>query len=551
MKKVFSLIMVLLLAGCAGLPTEIDIKTGPELIAPTAQEFSYYTPSGPVQGATAQEIISGFLAAGTGPQNDYSVAREFLSQSFAQRWNPDSGVLIRTGSPEFSSSDGSLQVVNISVAATLDEQGRYLDSQGQKNTALRFQLQKENGEWRITSAPNLTVVTPPVFLVVFRAYSVYFFDSTRSNLISDLRWFPTRASTGTRLVNAILAGPSDWLSAGVQSAIPENTHLTIDAVQVLEGVAQVDLDANALQADALDRRLMLSQLRNTLLQLPGVRDVALSVNNSPQEITPAPIFVSSSGGAAYVMSDEGIFRAAAGSSSLVPGTSALIKSKMPTRFAISNGGNRIAIATETGIYVSEASGLSSQVTKVSEQSSISAIFYDEAGLLWIVPTRADEDIEIYNATGSRRTVSENLFGTRISAEIGTEGTKLAIVLEDSGIRRVEVLTITRDSGSYPIKLNPGLEIQAVLGTPSAVSWQDTNTIRLLETTASNLTAVSDYPLSGPRLPVTFPPAVGIKLVPGPAALSTYLLADDDSIWVLSGSSWRKTGLVGSDVSGLR
>jgi hypothetical protein len=224
---------------------------------------------------------------------------------------------------------------------------------------------------------------------------------------------------------------------------------------------------------------------------------------------------------------------------------------VPTRFAISNGGNRIAIASETGVYLSEASGLSSQVTKVSEQSSIAAIFYDEAGLLWIVPTRTEEDVEVYNSTGSRRTVSENLSGTRISAEIGTEGTKLAIIIDDAGSRRAEVLTVVRDSGSYPIRLNPGLQIQGVLGVPTAVSWQDTNTIRLLETTASNLTAVSDYPLSGPRLPVTFPPAVGIKLVPGPAALSTYLLADDDSIWVLSGSSWRKTGLSGSDVSGLR
>ena len=116
MKKVIALaISAFLLTGCAQLPTQVDIKSGPELVAPEAADFSYYVPNGPVDGSSQQEIVSGFLAAGTGPQNDYSVAREFLTDEFAQRWNPASEVLIRDGAPGFTPSGETSLMVDVRV----------------------------------------------------------------------------------------------------------------------------------------------------------------------------------------------------------------------------------------------------------------------------------------------------------------------------------------------------------------------------------------------------------------------------------------------------
>jgi hypothetical protein len=175
-RKLIALLLPLVLTGCAALPTGIDIQTGPELAPPVAQEFSYYTPSGPSQDASPQEIVSGFLAAGTGPQNDYAVAREFLSQEFAQRWKPENQTIIRTGVPVYRQSGDALVVVDINVGARVDEQGRYQDSSALDPTSLRFRLVEVEGQWRIASAPNLTVVTAPVFSVVFNAFPVYFAD---------------------------------------------------------------------------------------------------------------------------------------------------------------------------------------------------------------------------------------------------------------------------------------------------------------------------------------------------------------------------------------
>ena len=551
MKKVIGALLVLALSGCASLPTEVNIKAGPELLAPAAQELSFYTPAGPAFDASAQEIISGFLGAGTGPQNDYAVARQYLTTDFAQRWNPEGAVLIRTGTPVFQAAGDTLQVVEVKVAAKLDEQGRYEDYENPGTSSLRFQLLKEDGQWRISSAPNLTVVTPPVFAVVFKAYPVYFLDSRRNHLIADLRWFATKASTGTKLVNAMLDGPSPWLAAGVQSAIPANTRLTIDAVRVVDGVAQVDLDGNSLQADALDRRLMLSQLRATLLQLSGVFDVALSVNNSPQDIIPAPIVTSQTGGSAYVLSSGGVSRIASGDSGLIPGSAALVKSKNATLFAISSGGNKVAFATDSGVYLSEVSGLTSRVQKISDTKNLAAIAFDDAGLIWLFPTNASSPIQIQDANGYYKEISEDLLGTRTSAAIGPEGSRVAVAIEHDGKSRIHIMTINRDAGSYPRTLNEGLGLLPVLGVAISLCWQEPAVLRVLERTASNLTALSDYPLTGPRFALTMPPVVGVKITAGPASLSTYLISENDEVWVLNGTTWRRSLVKGYDLATLR
>ena len=306
MKKAFVLIATLVLAGCASIPTQLDIQTGPDIAPEAQQEFAYYTPSGPSLNATSQEIVSGFLAAGTSPLNDYAVAREFLSEDFAQRWNPENQTVIRAGAPVFRQAGESLVVVELRAGARIDDQGRYEDSVELSTTNLRFMVALQDGQWRISSAPNLTVVTPPVFSVVFNAFPVYFLDSSMESLVPDLRWFPTKTSTPTRLVNALLAGPSAWLSSGVRSAIPEGTQLTISAVRILDRSAQVDLDSDALAAGQQDRRNMLGQLRSTLLQLPGVDDISLSVNGAFQEIAPGGAELNDEMSISYVLKPTGV-----------------------------------------------------------------------------------------------------------------------------------------------------------------------------------------------------------------------------------------------------
>lgn len=539
MRRLLALLAALTLTGCAVLPTALDVQTGPELLVPTGQDFAYYSPAGPTLNASAQEIVSGFLAAGTGPQNDYAVAREYLSEEFAPRWQPASQTLIRSGAPAFRESSQAILLVDVNVSATVDEHGRYRDLSPAEGRALRFQMVREAGQWRISAAPNLTVVTQPVFSVVFSAFPVYFVDSRSNFLVPDLRWFPSRASTPTKLVNALLAGPSEWLSSGVRTAIPEETRLTINAVSVDEGVARVDFDSSALAANSSDRAVMLSQLRSTLLQISGINEVALSVNNSAQEIVPSNARNVSAPGPTFVLTNSGIQRLSASNAQPLSGTETIARDYTTSLFAVYDDANRIAFASEEGVYLLERDGFGVRVKQLSESTEISSLDFDSFGAIWIFPSSAQDDIEVHDSGGSVRFLSSGLEGTRLYAALSPEGTRLVqafSLLE--GRDTITAQTITRDATTSPIRINAGLEIMPVVGKPVSITWQGSNAIRVLEETTSGLSALSEYPLSGPRRVLTMPPVVGVQLLSGSSSISTYLLSDLGQLWSLTGNTWR-------------
>lgn len=552
MKKLIALFAIGLLAGCASLPTELDVQSGPELVAPSGPEFSYYSPASPVQGATAQEIVSGFLAAGTGPQNDYAVAREYLSEGFAQRWQPASETLIRSGAPVFRESTGSVQLVDVTAAARLDEHGRYSDISPAEPTTLRFQLVQEAGEWRISGAPNLTVVTQPVFSVVFREFPVYFVDTRFRFLVPDLRWFPSRASTPTRLVTALLDGPSAWLETSVTSAIPAGTSLTINAVSVEAGVARVDFDANALAADASSRQVMLTQLRSTLLQIAGVNEVAISVNDSPQDIEPSELSDASTLGPTFVLTQIGVQRLNVAEQLPLSGTDRLVENYEPTHFALGDEGRRVAFSNADGVYVLERDGLSLRISQLSETADVAALEFDSFDSLWVFPTNAADPIAVYDIRGATRELTSEFEGTRLWSAISPEGGRVAQAIESpEGQTRVVLETINRDSAMIPLRTNYGYEFRPVVGKPISLTWHGLNALRVLEQTASGLSALSEYPLTGPRRPLTMPPVVGIQLLSGASSISTYLLSQDGELWTLAGNTWRQGTLGVIALSALR
>lgn len=540
MRKLIALTLLsALLTGCAQLPTKVEIKSGPELVAPEAADFSYYIPTGPAEGASSQEIVSGFLAAGTGPQNDYSVAREFLTDEFAQRWNPAGEVLIRDGAPGFTVNGESSLVVDVRVGASVDEHGRYLDNQEPEQASLRFTLEKQAGEWRISSAPNLTVVTSPVFSVVFNAFQVYFYNNTENALVSDLRWFPSRASTGTKLVNALLAGPSSHLAQGVTSSIPPGTKLTIDAVNVEDGVAQVDFDSTALEADALERRLMLTQLRATLMQLVGVNDVQISINSSPQEIVPANLRTAQVGGAAFYLRNTGIYRVTGTSDTVIRGTAGFINAESVTAFDIKDDGDWLAYATSAGVTLVDNTGLSGKTLIVSKKNNLASLFFDSEGFLWVVPASGSEPIEIISNSGERKYLFDNSQAIRGKFRPSPAGARIATLETTSEFNLVKTYSIVRDLAGWPIKLTGGGVVHPSIGKVVSFTWQSADSLRVLEQTSSGLTSISDYPITGPRSQLSIPPVTGKEIFTGTAGLSTYLVADNGEVWVLTGSAWRR------------
>ncbi len=140
------------------------------------------------------------------PQNDYAVAREYLSESIRSSWNPNQEVLIQRSSPQVVISDQDTAELVIDVAATVDADGKYQVTPLGTGRVLEFSFVLENAEWRLSRVPDATVLIRPVFDVVFSGYSVFFLDRQKRFLVPELRWFPTTPATGTRHGQY----PGDW-----------------------------------------------------------------------------------------------------------------------------------------------------------------------------------------------------------------------------------------------------------------------------------------------------------------------------------------------------
>ena len=99
-RQLFSLgaLIAALLVGCTSIPS-----AGPVFSADIDSRLSEvdfdFLPPGPSAGATPEEILAGFIAAGTAAQDNYRVARSYLDSSAIETWNPNASVLIRIGEP--------------------------------------------------------------------------------------------------------------------------------------------------------------------------------------------------------------------------------------------------------------------------------------------------------------------------------------------------------------------------------------------------------------------------------------------------------------------
>ena len=492
-------IVALTFAGCAQLPRSSEVKAGPEIQGDIANDYLYYSPSGPAQGETQQEILTGFLNAGTGPQNDYEAAREYLTQGFKTKWNPNAEVLIQQGSPTISFNANQQASVSVQVQAIVDGDGHYIVQDAGASRMLQFEMVRESGEWRIARAPNLTILIRPVFDVIFRSYSIYFFDSQRTHLVPDLRWFPSRASTATRMMNAMLKGPSEWLEPAVNSAIPTGTALSLTSVTVAEGIASVDLTAKALTAKDLARRQMKAQIRATLTQLPNVYSVAILVERGPQEIVDIPELVPTVASNQAVVLSQGELQAINGDA-LTPigGTADLIARTAATDFAIKESGDWVALKGSGGVFRAHIGLFGTTPTLADSRAGQLTPKFDDRDFLWTMTKKAGEPVQITAPGGSRHLLSLGWLDSfpRRQFALSAEGSRIALLVGSGQNVRTYVASVVRDKDGLPVAFGAPLEVVGSTATPVSVSWSDENTIGVLHSLGDGTVAASLHTIGG-------------------------------------------------------
>ena len=538
MKRLLALALVITLTGCASLPVSGPIRIGPDLVSTTDGESFYYSPSSPFDGASQSEILNGFIAAGTGPQNDYEVAREYLSESIRSSWNPSQEVLIQRSSPQVVISDQDTAELVVDVAASVDADGKYQVTPLGTGRVLEFSFVLENSQWRLSAAPDATVLIRPVFDVVFSGYSVYFLDRQKRFLVPELRWFPTTAATGTRLANALLGGASSWLKPAVVSAIPTGTRLSIDAVTVENGVALVDLTARALVASRSDRSLMKAQLEATLSQLSNVSSVAISIERAMQEILDADNNAGEPGVRSLaVVGEEGLeLLASSRESVFAPGKDFFEKSEL-TEIALSGQSGWIAILTDSGVFRTRGDRPGTDLELLDSRVAIADIEFDSQEYLWSMSRVPGSEIIVRTPSLEQSNVlAPWLTGQSVRAfAISPEGSKIAMLVQGTSRTRVLVSAVIRNPSGAPIELAEPLEVAGELSNPSSVSWIDQITIATINTANGSISALLSTIGGTSRQLPTLPGTR--RIVAAGTSAQLYLLTETGELFSYRGSAW--------------
>ena len=474
MRALIAAMLVATLTGCAALPVSGPVRIGPDLAQPSDGNSFYYSPSSPVEGATATEILSGFISAGTAPQNDYSIAREFLDESIRATWNPNQELLIQRTTPRITLTDSDSALVEVEVSARIDANGRYEALPAGSTRVLEYGFTEQSGQIRLISAPDVTMVIRPVFDVVFKSYSVYFLDKSKKILVPELRWFPANPATGTKLVNALLAGPSTWLEPAVVSAIPTGTVLSLDAVTVQQEIALVDLSARALVAGLSDRSLMKAQLVATLSQLPTITEVSISIERSAQEIPDSQVKIATAGSGTLLAVGEDGLEALSGANpdSFAQGL-LFFSSRSISKLAASRTGDKLAALTESGVSETALAAPGASVEVVDSRTAFVGMEYDPLEYLWL-------------ATSSQVSVNSTplqaswLAGQSIiDFALSPEGSRVALVVANGGSNQVLVAPVIRDDSGMPIQLAAPISISGEIESAVRLSWFDSVTVAIL------------------------------------------------------------------------
>jgi hypothetical protein len=538
MKKLLGLALVLALTGCASLPMAGPVRIGPDLVPTTDGDSFYYSPSSPVDGATQAEILSGFIAAGTGPQNDYAVAREYLSEGIRSTWNPNQEVLIQRSSPRVEISDQDTAELQVDVSAVVDADGKYQVAPIGTSRNLEFSFVLENSQWRLSAVPDATVLIRPVFDVVFSPYSIFFVDRQKRYLVPELRWFPTTAATGTRLANALLRGASGWLKPAVVSAIPSGTRLSIDAVTVEDGVALVDLTARALVASRADRSLMMAQLQATLSQLPNVSEVAISIERSRQEIqdtaTDSRVLPARSLG---VLSENGLEMISTAEQPFFQPGQDFFELNDVSEIALSSQSGWVAAVTSNGTVRTRGEEPGVDVELIDSRVSMAGIAFDPQEYLWSISRAQSANIIVTSAGGDpSRVLAPWLGGLSVRGfALSPEGSKAALLVQSSGQLRVLVSAVVRNPSGLPLELVEPIQVASEQTNPVSISWVDQLTIATVNTEGGSNTGLLST-IGGTSRPI--PALPGTKtIVAAGVASQLYLLTEEGELFSYRGSTW--------------
>ncbi|GAA4222030.1 LpqB family beta-propeller domain-containing protein [Streptosporangium album] len=462
----------------------------------------------PSAGWSAEEVVTGFRAAMASVDDpSREVARKYLTDDFAKKWNPRSKVTVYKQDEYVPADEGEKEsrvTLKGTWTATIDQDGRYWPM----NTTLNepFTLVKGPNGWRISSAPDGLMLSEADVDRAYLKVDLYFLDSAWKGLVVDQVRVPIDPSSNfaKTTVERLLKGPSSLLRKAVNSAFRPGTELidvtTEDNRVVVNLTKPVDSDRVVPMSAQLAATL--SELTNggwgfevRVKGEPYYSDTTLQIEAQAQSdfdpwMTPGevhPYYLA--GGALWLLGRENVGRQVQGG-----------MDDTRTRPAISYQG-QVAVLSKDGAKISVAPlAAGGQWRDWITGGSLTPPSWDRYDTLWTVDRPSDHSsavLRMGNDGKQYRVTAPDLDTVYVtSLKVARDGVHIAVVVKDGMEEQVKIGTIVGRDGDTRIT-----DLQSVVSgdggqTIKDIAWKDGRSLYVLTGKSELLEAsASDEPKS--------------------------------------------------------
>ncbi|KMO80412.1 Lipoprotein LpqB precursor [Mycolicibacterium obuense] len=268
---VLMLVPVLLLAGCAGVPS----SSSPQAIGTVDRPAPPSLPK-PTPGMDPDVLLREFLKATADPASRHLAARQFLTESASSGWDDagsalliDNVVFVETRTPERVSVN-----MRADILGSLSDMGVFETGEGALPDPGPIELVKTPGGWRIDRLPNGVFLDWQQFQATYKRSTLYFADPTGKTVVPDPRYVAVSDSDqlATELVSKLIAGPRPEMDKTVRNLLGAPLRLRGPVTRADGGKtgvgrgyggARIDLDSLST-TDPHSRQLLAAQIIWTL-----------------------------------------------------------------------------------------------------------------------------------------------------------------------------------------------------------------------------------------------------------------------------------------------
>lgn len=549
LRVVALVVAALLLPACAGLPTTGGVSVGLKL-GESEQDIDFLpVASGPIAGAGPEVIVEGFLEAGITTTDNWDTARSFLAPALQRSWRPAAGVSVDVGADtrtitssvpgeEVEKADTAEVQVLLDLVASVDESGAYAEALGP--SPVPFTLQRmDDGEWRITKAPDGVVIDEPRFTKVFAGYPLQFFDLGWSRLVSDMRWFPRRQSPATTVTQAIVGGaPSEWLDPAVHNAFPADVQLAQDAVPIVGQVAEVALTRPAAGLDDTTLSRMRTQLQATLRAAGvAVSQVRFTVDGRSLDAGVVDIVEASPDVGTLVLQNGAFGRIVGDEISPIDGISAEITAIADPIVSIDVAVDGSLAAVQLGdghVYV-VADGSRNEL---EAPEGLIEPSLDPYGYTWTVPEDEPRALQAWGRDAAPHDIANAWpAASEISdLRVAADGSRVAAVITVGKQRWVVVAAVVRDAAGVPVELGDVMQLIQLTEPAMGLVWLGPDRVGILVAPESPnlITQMVGGPGATEAAPSDAVSAAGARTTAG-----VRILGANGELFAHAGSAWRE------------